>query len=183
MGGVVDMSKYILLSVGFTLCFSSLAFGQASDTPFQIRALTNLKPKDAIVVTNSNASNAATGICADVYALAADDGHLLDCCGCVVPPNGLRSIPITADILENPKPKPKVVVLKLMASSGVAGVCNAGTVDTGGDNLVTGMLVWKGDVPFSPATLSAGELSKLNTQCSALHASPVTCAACLPPAM
>ena len=170
------MVKHALVTLGLALCSPMLASAQAADTPFQMRAVTNLKTHDAIVVSNSGAT--AQNLCANAYALAASDGELLECCSCEVAPDALRSIPIVADLLANPKPRPKAVVLKLTATA-LGGGCNAGSVES----LVAGLTAWKGETPFTPATLSAGEYAGLTSQCATLHPSAQICGACQPPPM
>ncbi len=172
------MYKHALITSGFILGLASVAFGQALDTPFQVRALVNLKGRDAIVATNSGAAGSNVTLCVNAYALSASTGELLDCCSCPVAPNSLVSIPIIADLLGNPKPKPKAVVVKLMASTGVGFLCETGAVGIGGNSLATGILAWTRDTPFLPATLSAGELNRLNTQCSTKHPGGNGCFAC-----
>lgn len=179
------MWRRTLVGVGIVLSGAVAAFGQAADTPYQIRAIANLKPKDTIVVSNSGASSTQPspqngGLCANIYALSATSGLLVECCSCRVAPNAMASIGVVSDILANPKKRPKSIVLKAMASSGNNDVCNPGTVATGADVLVTGMLVWKDQIPFTSSTLSAAELSHLNSQCSGLHASGNVCPVCQP---
>lgn len=174
----------MLMTVGLVLGLSATAFGQAADTPYQVRFAFKLKGSDLMHVSNSGASSTVAApvqngaLCANIYAMAADTGLMLNCCACKVPPNALRSISIENDVLEGAKPRPKAVGLKIMASTGVAGVCNAGTVGTGANVLVTGLTAWKAELPFTPSTLSAAELVHLNAQCLALHADPRTCESC-----
>lgn len=181
------MWRRVVMAVGVVAVWSGMAFAQASDTPFQVRVVTNLKKKDTIAFTNSGASS-TVGIpqngklCMNVYALSTT-GPMLDCCTCPVAANSLAVLGITTDVLANRKPLPKALVLKTMATNGGGNAvsCNAATPGTGGDVFSTGMLAWKGESPFSPATLSAAELTSLVTQCGILHATPVVCPACLPP--
>jgi hypothetical protein len=62
------------------------------------------------------------------------------------------------------------------------GNCNAASVGIT-DALVTGMVACKGEEKFAPATLSASELSSLDTRCGIRHVTANTCAACRPPQM
>ena len=184
-GEVVTVGRNALVGVAMVLWGVTAAFGLAADTPYQIRAIANLKPKDTIVVSNSGASSTVASpqngsLCANVYALSAGSGILLECCSCLVGPDTLTSIPVVSDILANPKHRPSSVVLKVMASTGTSQVCNGGTVGTGADVLVTGMLLWKDQIPFTSATLSAAELTHLDAECAAKHPSGNTCPACTP---
>jgi len=179
------MWRRTLVGMGIVLSCAAGAFGQAADTPYQIRAIANLKPHDTIVVSNSGASSTQPspqngGLCANIYALSATSGLLVECCACRVAPNAMAQIGVVSDILANPKKRPKSIVLKVMGSSGSSEVCNPGTVATGPDVLVTGMLVWKDQIPFTPSTLSAAELAHLNSQCSGLHPSASICPVCQP---
>ena len=172
------MVKHVLVALGFVLSWPMLASAQnpvTADSFFQMRAIASLKGKDAIVVSNSGASGAA--VCASAYAFGSEDGELLDCCSCHLFPNAMRSIPIAADLLENDKPRPKSVVLKLLAAAPVAGECSASALGA----LTAGLTAWKGETPFTPATLSAGELDTMTTQCGLLHPTARTCDACSVP--
>lgn len=172
------MVKHALVALGFLLSWPTLAAAQnpvSADSPFQVRAITSLKGKDAIAVSNTGASGAV--MCASAYAFDADDGQLLDCCSCKLVPNALRSIPIATDLLENDKPRPRSVVLKLLATTPVAGECSASAPGA----LTAGLAAWKGESPFLPATLSASELSALTTQCGFVQPAARTCDACSAP--
>jgi hypothetical protein len=176
--GKADMVKHALLVLALVLSWPTLAAAQnpvTADSPFQMRALVSLKGKDAVVVSNSGASGSA--LCANAYAFDAEEGQLLDCCSCHVPPNVLRSIPIAADLLENDKPLPKSLVLKLLAAAPVAGECSASAPGA----LVIGLTAWKGETPLTPATLSATELSAMTVQCGFAHPAARTCDACPAP--
>ena len=181
------MLKHAFVVVGLILGFAGVVHAQALDGPFQVRAVPSLKSKDAIVVSNDGASSTVASpqnglVCANTYAFASDTGLLLDCCSCPVPANAQFSIAVLSDLLENAKPKPKSVVLKLMATTGTSGVCNPTTVGTGSNVFMTGMVSWwKGETPFTPATLSAAELSAVSTQCTTKQPSGRICSSCVPP--
>jgi hypothetical protein len=172
------MVKHAPLALALVLSWPTLAAAQnpvTADSPFQMRALVSLKGKDAVVVSNSGASGAA--LCANVYAFDAEDGQLLNCCSCQVAPNALRSVPIAADLLENDKPRPKSVVIKLLASTPAAGECSASAPGA----LTIGLTAWKGETPLTPATLSASELAAMTAQCGFAHPAARTCDACPAP--
>jgi len=174
-----------VMGMGLVVACATTVFGQSADTPYQIRAIANLKPHDTIVISNSGASSTQPSpqngaLCANIYALSATSGLLVECCSCRVAPNAMASIGIVSDILGNPKKRPKSIVLKVMGSTGNSDVCNPGTVATGPDVLATGMLLWKDQIPFTPSTLSAAELSHLNSQCAGLHATGNICPVCQP---
>ena len=107
------------------------------------------------------------------------------------------------------KPAPAAVAVKILATlagaTGSGSTCNAGQAGSAGWPLATGLSVWgvklhqspsggdsekedgkKGEAkytitetPFTPSTLSAGELASLNQQCTAIGAGPAgVCAAC-----
>jgi hypothetical protein len=170
----------MLLTLALVLSWSTLAAAQnpvTADSPFQVRAVASLQKKDAIVLSNTGASG--SDLCASAYAFDSENGEILDCCSCKLPRNVLRSIPIAADLLENDKPRPKSVVLALLASLPVAGTCSASAPEP----LSIGMAAWKGEVPFTPATLSAMELATLETECGLVRPTARTCGACPTPPM
>ena len=161
------------------------ASAQATDTPYQVGVVTDdlAKFNTAAVLTNSGASStspsgAEWAICVNAYAMPAPGTAVTACCTCRVQANGLRQFSIGKELL-SPLSKPHTTVVKLMASSGTGGICNAATVGTGANVLVTGMLAWLtvstsdsifalNKVSFVPSTLSAAELTALDSQCSTI---------------
>ena len=174
------MSRRQLMALTLVLSWPTLAAAQnpvTADSPFQVSATTSLKAKDAVVISNTGTSGEAA--CASAYAFDAEDGRLLNCCSCLLVPNALRSIPIAADLLENDKPRPKSVVLKLLSTIPVDGTCSASAPGA----IVAGLAAWDGETPFTPATLSATELTAMTGQCGFAQPSARTCDACAPSPM
>lgn len=167
----------------------------AVDVPFQVRYVANLNLANSqIFITNSGASGAdvfsgttasITGsICANVYAFNAQE-ELLSCCSCPVTPNGLVKVSVQQDILPNllTPETPNSMVIKLVASapiaSGPTATCAQSDILAGSASslLLPGMLAWgttthtgaaglsSTETPFSPSTLSTGELTRLTTLC------------------
>ena len=73
--------NFRLLSIFAAIClFSVAAFGQAADTPFQVRYASNLAIGDSVVnITNTGASSTVAfptqngNICANVYVFSPDE--------------------------------------------------------------------------------------------------------------
>jgi hypothetical protein len=173
--------------------FSVVAFAQPNvtvDSPFQVRYASNLNLADSVInITNSGARGAGlqsgtgagvTGaICANVYAFSPDE-QMIACCSCPVTPNGLRALSAQRDLISNTLTPavPTSIVIKLLASVPIGGSCTGSAAAPGA--LTSGMLAWgttthagpaAGDLsstetPFLPATLSAGELSRLTNLCT-----------------
>jgi hypothetical protein len=172
------------------IAFAATAFGQAADTPFQVSYASNLVAGDSYVdLSNTGASSTVAfpqngNICVNVYTYDPSE-ELVSCCACPVTPNGLASLSVKQDLVSNTLTPgvPGSVVIKLLASAGPA-PCNASTVGTGGNVLVTGMVAWdttltqntstgvfeSNRVAFTPATLSAAELARATTLCGFIQA-------------
>lgn len=173
--------------------FTVAAFAQAADTPYQVGYASNLFAGDATLTLSSSGASSTTvnpqngNLCANVYMLAPDS-TLIGCCSCVVKPNALVSLSVKDDIAANPLATSSVVI-KLMASiaSASAPNCNPRTVGTGANVLATGLLSWHTiqsiatapnglitylptRLPLTPSTLSAAELTQLNSSCTTLLA-------------
>jgi hypothetical protein len=189
------MNYRILCSITAVILMCSMtAFAQPNvtlDSPFQVRYASNLnQPGDSVInITNSGARGAAlqagtsasiTGsICVNVYAFSPDE-QMISCCSCPVTPNGLRSLSAKADLINNTLTPavPTSIVVKLLASEPIGGSCNNSAASPGA--LTSGMVAWGTTVhagpaagtfsatetPFIPATLSAGELSRLTNLCT-----------------
>jgi cytochrome c553 len=166
---------------------ANYAFAQAADTPYQVGVVTNDLTRSDASVTMSNTGASATtttngALCMNVYAMSAANSAspsaVAACCTCHIQPNGYVTASVNNDILFGVSPRPKNVVIKLMASTGTAGACNGSTVGTGANVLATGMVAWMGspqsaqlgapatpNASFTASTLSAAELTRLNSQC------------------
>jgi hypothetical protein len=182
---IARFSIFILLA--FILVPVKSASAQASDLPFQVGVVTDdpTKIDTTVITTNSGASSTTAfpaqngDVCVNAYAMAPAGTTVAACCTCRVRANGLGQFSVGKELLTGPnQSKPHSTVVKLMASSGVAGSCNASTVGTGANVLEMGMLAWLhvssantspafGKTEFRPSLLSAAELTALNTQCSA----------------
>jgi hypothetical protein len=179
------------------ICLFSVvaAFAQVAqqDGSFQVRYVANLGFGDSFInITNTGANSTVAfplqngNICANVYAFSPDE-RLATCCTCFITPNGLASLSVVRDILSNTLtfPVPTSLVVKLLGSAGGTSPasCNAATVGTGTNLLVTGMAAWAttihplpvspamapaygfSETPFTNATLSAAELVRITTLC------------------
>jgi hypothetical protein len=179
-----------------TFAISAAAFAQVSDSnvtvdgPFQVRYASNLNIGDSVInITNSGARGAGlaagtsastTGaICVNVYTFSPDE-QLISCCSCPVTPNGLVSLSAQNDLISNTLTPavPTSIVIKLLASTPVGGSCASSAAAPGA--LTSGLLAWGTTVhagvaagstavtetPFLPATLSAGELTRVTALCT-----------------
>jgi hypothetical protein len=186
--------RFLTISAAVLLC-SAAAFAQAADTPFQVRYASNLAVGDSVVnITNTGASSTVSfpsqngNLCANVYTFSPDE-QLISCCTCLVTPDGLASLSARNDLISNTLTPgvPTAIVIKVAASTGTTGTlsgCNASTVGTGANVLVTGMAAWGTTIhalpvtpgspattygvtetAFTPATLSAAELTRITTLC------------------
>jgi hypothetical protein len=178
------------------LALSMAAYAQPNvtlDSPFQVRYAANLNIGESYInITNSGARGAAlpagtsastTGaICVNVYAFSPDE-QMISCCSCPVTPNGLVNIGAVRDLTSNTLTPavPTSIVVKLLASVPVGGSCNNSAAAPGA--LTSGMVAWgttihpapsggyaMSETAFSPATLSAGELSRLTNLCTFIQA-------------
>jgi len=176
------------------LTATAAAFAQAqatSDTPFQVRYASNLNVGDSVInITNTGATGAnlqsgtsasITGsICANVYAFSADE-QLVSCCSCPVTPNGLVSLSARADLISNTLTPavPTSIVVKILSTVPVGGSCNNSAAAVTTATLAPGLAAWGTtlhaapggataltETSFRPATLSAGELSRIGNLCN-----------------
>jgi hypothetical protein len=131
---------------------------------------------------------AVGNICVNVYAFSPDE-QLISCCSCLVTPNGLVNLGVTRDLTSKTLTGviPTSVVVKLVST--LAGTGGTGTTCTNSAATVTtatlapGMLAWGTTIhngppaaaaynvtetPFSPATLSAGELASIGGRCASI---------------
>ena len=138
----------------------------------------------------SGTSASVTGaICANVYAFDPTE-EIVSCCSCPVTPNGLVSLSARADLINNPLfPRtPTAITIKIVATVPVGGSCSNSALlggQGGTPTLANGLLAWGTtlhantgapagtyaltETRFSPATLSAGELARLQYACGVVN--------------
>ena len=133
---------------------------------------------------------AAGNICVNVYAFSPDE-QLISCCSCFVTPNQVVNLGVNRDLtiktLTGIVP-PSVTVKLLNTLAGANGTsgssaCNNSAAQVGSANLpiAIGMAAWgttlhaapggvfaTTETPFTPATLSAGELASITGRCAAI---------------
>src|SRR5208283_5750317 len=187
--------RILVLSLA-TLAVSSVAFAQI-DRPvggpfdaFQISYASNLNIGDSYVnITNAgtvNGADPAGEICANVYTFDPAE-ELISCCTCLVTPNGLNSLSDQTDLISNTLTPgvPTSIVIKLVATTPVGGVCNAGNggIAFPSTQLAPGLRAWGTTLHANPnggysvtenvfqlATLSATEDLKVTSYCNFIQA-------------
>lgn len=192
----VDTAREEALNVDMTLrlfvcaavvCSLQLSAQSAADGVFQVRYFANLNIADSVInLTNGGALNGADPagrLCTNVYVFDATS-DMVACCACPVAPNALASLSVKDDLLSNllTPAVPNSIVVKLLSTAPVAGVCNPKSPLT--TNLARGMVAWGATVrstkvgtppvtlltatetEFAKVELSATELNKLTTSCA-----------------
>ena len=180
----------------------------AVDSPYQVRYAANLNLGESVInITNSGARGAdiywgttasTTGaICVNVYAFSPDE-QMVSCCSCPVTPNGLVNLGAVRDLISNTLTPavPTSITVKLLATVPVGGSCSRSAAGVVAATLAPGMLAWGTTIhaapttpvtyavtetPFAPATLSAGELTRLGSLCNFILANGTNygiCASC-----
>jgi len=182
------------------LVVSTAAFAQDPPDQFQVAYASNigLIPGTALTgdsyinITNAgtvNGADPAGEICANVYTFDPAE-ELISCCTCLVTPNGLNSLDADADLISNtPTPGvPTSIVIKLVATLPIGGVCNAGNGGnpfgpTGVGVFAGGLRAWATTLHLDPlgnyqltenafqnAVLSTSENGKLTSYCNFIQA-------------
>jgi hypothetical protein len=172
-----------------TLFVSTAAYAQAVGGPvdaFQISYASNLNIGDSVVnLVNAGTQSGidpAGRICANVYTFDPAE-ELISCCTCQVTPNGLNSLSALTDLISNTLTPgvPTSIVIKLVATTPVGGVCNAGNggLPFPSTQLAPGLRAWGTTLHANPAggysvtesvfqlaTLSASEDLKVTSYCN-----------------
>jgi len=169
---------------------------------YQLRYAANLPFSGSVInLSNSGASSTSPGLaggvaqngnlCANIYTYSPDE-QLVSCCTCLLTPNALASLSVREDLVSNTLTPsiPSAVVVKILASTGLAGACSAPTVTRTGDNrLAPGLLAWgttihllpvtaatplgtygTAETAFSIGTLSDAELTRMTQFCAFIRA-------------
>jgi len=166
-----------------------------ADSPFQVRYASNLTTGDSVInITNTGANGdnlfgPGTGgsvgnICVNVYAFSPDE-QLISCCSCLVTPSGLVSLSVANDLISNTLTgiRPNSVVVKLISTLAGTGGSDVNCTNSAGlargAVLAAGLAAWgttiragvggaitMTETPFTPVTLSDGELASISSRCA-----------------
>ena len=166
----------------------------ADDRPFQVAYAANLNQGESYINIINDGANGAPllgrgmgavvgNICVNVYAFDPNE-EMLSCCSCLLTPNQVRNLGVNRDITHNTATGvvPTSVIIELLATlagtGGSATDCKNSAAAVSTATTVPGMVAYgttlhpQGSdyvtvsIPFTPATLSAGELASLSTQCA-----------------
>jgi len=126
---------------------------------FQVRYAAHLDVGDSIVNLTNTGADAAGTICVNVYTFDSTE-ELISCCSCPVTPNALSSLSVRKDLISNTLTAgvPNSVVIDLLGSTPLGGVCNAATPTA--TNLARGLRAWGTTLhtlPTAPATYGTAE--------------------------
>ena len=154
----------------------------AQDASFQVRYASNLNIGDSVINISNSGANGGN-ICANVYTFSPDE-QLISCCSCNVTPNALVSLSANDDLVSNTltPAHPTSIVIKIL---GTLGTCNAASAASPASTIVPGLVAWGTtlhstsavaggvfgtETPFTPATLSSGELTRITSFCGFIQA-------------
>jgi len=157
---------------------ANLQFGDSYIDLVNDGALVDLQGGPGIVVPNGN-------ICANVYAFDPAE-EMVSCCSCNITPDQAKSLSVKIDILSNTATGvvPTSLTIKLLATlagpSGSSSSCTNAAASVNTAIIVVGLAAWgttlhatpvagtyaTTETPFTPATLSTGEVASLANRCS-----------------
>jgi hypothetical protein len=202
---ILNLSNSIFAAMVFTLAAHAQTPAYSGDTFYQIGYASNVTTGDSYVnISNDGASMTTTStvaatnslavsgsLCVNVYAFDPDE-EILSCCSCPITPNGLVSLSVQNDLLNNTltgRPSPTSVVIKLYASApggaAVGTTSNPCALSAGnllGQAPAVGMVAWATklhantstttatysltETPFTPAAFNVPEILRLNSLCA-----------------
>lgn len=151
---------------------------------FMVRYASNLSIGDSVVnLTNTGAASTVAlpvqngNINANIYVFSPDE-QLISCCCCQLTPDGLASLSVRNDLISNTLTPgvPTSAVIKIVSTLAPAGTLTDGLAAFG--TTLHSLPVTPGspavtygttETQFTPATLSAAELTRLTTLCGLIQ--------------
>jgi hypothetical protein len=124
----------------------------------------------------SGTSGANSNICAAIFVFDPSQ-ELTECCSCFLSPDGLRTLSVNTDLTGNPLTGVVLAtgVVKIVSTPTVAGVCplptrlNPNPAIRSWFTHIQNSNFTITETPSQDATLSAAEVSRLQTQCYAIQ--------------
>jgi len=157
-----------VLAIATVLCAGS-AMAQLPDDTYFVTYYSNAQSTpDATVRIDNPGADAGLNVCADIYVFDNTEEQL-ECCGCLLTPDGLRTLSVNRNLTANPANgiKPKTGVIKIVSAAPNLGA--NGCDPTGGASLLGGfpnnivptpdLRSWATHVQFSPNGLTEEEFA------------------------
>jgi hypothetical protein len=170
----------------------------SADASFQTRYAANLNIGESYIdISNTGATGApllgpgfgtqSGNICANVYAFDAGE-ELISCCSCLITPDETVNLGVNRDLTVKtltgvvPTSVTVQLIATVPASGGGGTSCTNAAASVGTATLAIGMVAWGttlhalptagtyfgSETPFTPATLSAGNLASLGGRCASI---------------
>jgi hypothetical protein len=197
-GALINTTSTLTSNAGVTAAATAtLTSIPTADGQFQVRYSANLNLGESFInITNTGANGAALlgpgfggasgNICVNVYAFDAGE-ELISCCSCLVTPDETVNLGVTRDLTVKTLTGvvPTSVTVKLLATlAGTGGsgtTCNNSAASATTASIVpSGLAAWgttlhsqgagtaTTETPFTPSTLSSGELASITGRCAAI---------------
>ena len=177
--------KKVLFVLTAALLITVFAAAQAQDAPYQVNFYANrnntagadqfLRIINTGVVGNPLSADEGR-ICANIYAFD-DTQEMLECCSCPITANGLLTLSLVNNLMQNPLtglPAPATGVIKIVGTN-QRPACDPTAINIP----VDGLVAWQGQVEqpttgafvtaitqYAPATLTPQESTFLGQACS-----------------
>jgi len=176
------MLKTLSLVAAFVGCaaiLSAQAVTADADTykvNYFANANTSSAPDGTVYITDVGTSSPNGGnLCADIFVFDPSQ-ELTECCGCKLTPDGLRTLSVNTNLTANPLTGVILTtgVIKVLSATVVSGGCPMPTAP----KVSPGLRAWGTHIQnanfaitetdFQDAGLSAAELARLGSECSAI---------------
>lgn len=176
------MLKTLLIAAALVGLAASLSAQAIAPDTFKVNYYSNANtggaPDGTVRITNvgtedCTACDPSGNLCAMIYVFSPDQ-QLAECCGCLVTPDGLRTLSVNVELTSNPLTSVTLTTgdIKIISSIPTSTGCNPTKPSP-----ASGIRAWAThlqndssltETEFSNSTLSAQELSRLKSECSAV---------------
>jgi len=165
----------VVCTLALALCTAS-AFGQDTLKQDYFANANTAGAPDATLRVSNPCTYASGNICASIFVFDPNQ-ELSECCSCLQTPDGLGTLSVDTDLTSNPLTgvtltTGKIAVVSTVPVSGtcplpVLRLATAAAIRSWGTHIQNGNFAVT-ETASQDATLSAGELSRLGTQCYAI---------------
>lgn len=176
-----SLSAALLVAVLFTIAAAAQNGNPPADT-LKVNYFSNANtagaPDGTVRITDPG--TAATGNVCAYIAVFDPNQEMSECCGCLLTPDGLRTLSVNSDLTSNPLTGVKLQtgVIKIVSAAPTGNACPLPGQVKGSPVLEAGLRSWATHIQngnfaitetvSQDATLSTGEINRLGVECSAI---------------